>query len=361
MADEISGEMGVKSISSPRLVPAGPLKIAMIVGDNRTLHCGVKDHAYVLAQALRGMGFEVNVIAPAKWSPASAWKFVNQLKEARYDIVHVQYPSIGFRASLAPHLLGLTRAARATVVTLHEYSALPKAQKWSTHVFRFSCNAIMFGSEFEQVNYNRRLGALGAEQHVFPILSQVPAGPMTSERDDTVVHFGQIRPHKGLEAYLDLARYSIGLGKPYQFHILGSISAANEAYAKVLRAQAPAELRWSLDLSFEEVGCVLARSFAAYLPFPDGASERRGSLPAAWLNGTPVLSRLGPATTPTLSRLMIPVYSAEEALAALDRLANQEHEWERISRTVRDYAQSHSWQDVAKQHANIYLHLLNAN
>ena len=94
--------------------------------------------------------------------------------------------------------------------------------------------------------------SIGAKQELFPVVSQVPAAPLFNERDTTVVYFGQIRPNKGLEAYLDLAAQSIELGKRYRFHIMGSISSAHEEYARSLQAKAPPEVRWSFDLPFEE-------------------------------------------------------------------------------------------------------------
>jgi len=336
----------------------GRIRVAMIVGDDHTLHCGVKDGAFQLAAALAPLGFDVDVLAPKAWTFSAVRRFVGRLRQGRYDVLHVQYPSIGYRGSLAPHVLGLLRAARVAVATLHEFSSFTKLQQLSTHLFRWSGSTILFVSEFERSNFNRRLGLLGATQVVFPVVSQVPRVPSSSGRDATVVYFGQIRPGKGLEAYLDLARHSIKLGRHYEFHAIGSISKAHEAYARSLAAKAAPEVRWSFDLSFEDVGRILGRSFAAYLPFPDGASERRGSLAAAWFNGLPVLSLTGPATTPTIRELLVVVHNAQEALSALDELAGRPEEWERISRGLREYSENRSWEHVARLHADAYRAIL---
>lgn len=332
-------------------------RVAMIVGDNDTLHCGVKDGAKILSGALHSIGYNVDLLAPQAWKLPFVWKFLRELKGRKYDLVHVQYPSIGYRATLVPQILGLLRASRAAVVTLHEYSALPKRQQLTTHLFRWSADTILFGSEYERSQFNRRLGLLGARQEVFPILSQVPGLPC-DDRDATVAYFGQIRPNKGLEAYLELASHSIRHGRPYEFHIMGSVSKAHVAYAESLRAQSSPEVRWSFDLPFEEVGQHLGRAFAAYLPFPDGASERRGSLLAAWLNGVPVLSRVGSATTPAIRSVMIAVADERKALEALDELAARPDRWENLSQASRRYAQKHSWGDVAERHARVYRALL---
>jgi glycosyltransferase involved in cell wall biosynthesis len=347
----------LKSVESGH--PAGaPIRVAMIVGDDQTLHCGVKDGAHQLAEALASQGFDVDVMAPKAWSLLEVWRFAGRLRQGRYDILHVQYPSIGYRGSLGPHFLGLLGTSRAAVATLHEFSTFTKLQQLSTHIFRWSGGTILFASEFERSSFNRRLGLLGATQVVFPVVSQVPYVPSSSGRDATVVYFGQIRPNKGLEAFLDLARDSIKSGRPYEFHAIGSVSKAHEAYAQSLAATAPPQVRWSFDLSFEEVGRTLGRSFAAYLPFPDGASERRGSLAAAWFNGLPVLSLIGAATTPSIRELLIVVQNPAEALSALDDLAKHPEEWESISRLLREYSENRTWDDVAKRHAAAYRAIL---
>jgi glycosyltransferase involved in cell wall biosynthesis len=333
-------------------------RVAIIVGDQKTLHCGVKDSARILARVLQNAGFAVDIIAPVSWRPADVIHLVRQIRNGKYDILHIQYPSIGYRYSIVPHLLGLFRLTRGTVVTLHEYSALKRPQRLSTQLFRLSAGVILFGSEFERARYNRRLGTLGSTQDIFPILSNVPAVPSTSGRDHSVVYFGQIRPHKGLEAFLELARLTVEQQRPFKFHIIGSVSESGRDYAQGLQEQAPEEIRWSFDLPFEDIGKILGQSFAAYLPFPDGASERRGSLLAAALNGLPILSRIGPATVPSLRALILAVDAPEQALVTLEHLAASPEDWQSISERALAYAQKSSWEDVGRSHAKAYNRLL---
>ncbi len=329
-------------------------RVGLIVGDQETLHCGVKDHAHRLKEALEQIGFDVTVIAPASWSLLEMPSFVRHLRSAKYDILHVQYPSIGFRTSLVPHVLGLLRIATSTVVTLHEYTLLPLAQRASLHAFRWTANGIFFGSSFERASFNRSLRSRGAEQDVFPILSQVPSALPSTRRDLTVAYFGQIRPNKGLEEFLELARLSKEEQKTFEFLIMGSVNRANRSYAEELLLRADQDVRWLFDLPFEEVARTLARSFAAYLPFPDGASERRGSMPAAWLNGLPVLSTVGKATTDAIRERIVVVSSPSEALVALEGLLTQPAKWERFSEISCAYASDHSWDAVAQRHAAMY-------
>src|SRR5579863_9781322 len=110
--------------------------ICLVFGDNRTLHCGVKDYSYRLAEALGNIGLGVELLAPDDWGLKSWLLFCEKLRHSQFDIVHIQYPSIGNRKSLCPHLLGAMRVAKGTVVTLHEHSSLPILQRASTNLFR---------------------------------------------------------------------------------------------------------------------------------------------------------------------------------------------------------------------------------
>src|ERR1035438_3695173 len=189
--------------------------VCLVVGDNDTEHCGVKDYAIQLGTALRKIGLNAEVLAPSDWGVKSFFRFCQELRERNFDIVHVQYPSIGNRGSLCPHSLGLMRVAKGVVVTLHEYSALPFTQRLSTHLFRFTSQQLLFTVDTELINYGRS----SVKQRVVHIGSNVAAFSQSMPRTLTVLYFGQIRPNKGIEEFLDLVRLSLRRGRNFKFKI----------------------------------------------------------------------------------------------------------------------------------------------
>jgi glycosyltransferase involved in cell wall biosynthesis len=138
---------------------------------------------------------------------------------------------------------------------------------------------------------------------------------------------------------------------------MGSVPGAHHEYVRSLRSAASSAIDWAFDLSFTGVAEILAASFAAYLPFPDGASERRGSLLAALTNGLPVLSTLGDATSPELQQVILPTANPAQALLALDELDSNPEHAQRLGVASRTYAQKYSWSSIANQHRNIYREL----
>jgi glycosyltransferase involved in cell wall biosynthesis len=330
------------------------LRVALIVGDNHTPYCGVKNYARSLAQALGERDIEAQVMTPKDWGARSVMRFTRQLRKEGYDIIHLQYPSIGYRGSLFPHLLGFMKLADAPVVTVHEYSALPRLQKISTQLFRAIARTLIFCSHYEQSLYDQHLLTVGAPQTVIPIGSNVPAATTNRSRDTTVVYFGQIRPNKGMEQFIELAKQSIESQRRFAFHIIGSAPDAHQEYMSDLQRNAPHAVKWSIDLEFAQVSEILARSFAAYLPFPDGVSERRGSMLAALTNGLPVLSTIGAATPPEMLPLFLPTTNSDDALSLLDELAEDPERHSEICVASRIQAARYAWSSIAAQHVLAY-------
>jgi glycosyltransferase involved in cell wall biosynthesis len=336
------------------------VKICFIVGENNPNHCGVRDYALRLAAALDENGMTATVLSAPNWSTRAFVSFCRGLRKLDFDIVHVQYPSIGFRWSLWPHFAGCLARRSKSVVTLHDHSLLPYAQRLSTHLFRWTTAQVLFTTDFEAARYRATLGKWGADQQVVPIGSNISPYPVDLERNRDVLYFGQIRPGRGLEDFIELARQSFALSKPFRFVVVGGVSERRSEYYRTIREQTPSFVQWSIDLPSDDVAEVLASSFAAYLPFPDGASFRRGSMLAAMANGLPVITRAGAATVPELRCSLMFATGAEEALGHLDRLCDAPECFREMLVRARSLTRQFSWEAIARRHAEIYLTLLSA-
>jgi glycosyltransferase involved in cell wall biosynthesis len=318
-------------------MPADPpkqLTVCLVTGDEHTPHCGVKDYAQRLAQELRTLGHTVEVLAPASWSPRYVLAFRRELRARRIDILHLQYPSIGHRSS---------------VVTLHEYTALPAPQRASMHLFPLTTSRLIFTSEFERNAFHA-----SAATPVIPIGSNLDAFPGELPRTSTVLYFGQIRPEKGLEDFLALAALSHHSGHDLQFRIAGSVPPRRQLYYETLRQTAPAHVEWLLDLPAARISELMAQAFAAYLPFADGATCRRGSLIASLTNGLPVLAPVTAATPADLAQVILPAASPAEALQQLESLHRSPAQAAALSTAGKAFAQRFSWAAIAREHERIY-------
>ena len=79
-------------------------------------------------------------------------------------------------------------------------------------------------------------------------------------------------------------------------------------------------MEWLLDRGDDETAGLLAGASAAYLPYPDGASERRGSLIAALGNGAPVVTTDGPDRPADMDGVVMLAPDPAAACARLEAL-----------------------------------------
>lgn len=240
------------------------------------------------------------------------------------------------------------------VVTIHEYSGLPSLQRFSTHLFRWTAAQMLFTTEFEAAMFGKTVGNRGTLQLIVPIGSNVPKYPVDLARNLNVIYFGQIRPERGIEEFIALAGLSVGRLRPFGFLVVGSVPRKHSEYYRMIRTEAPSQVQWLIDLESDDVAKVMASSLAAYLPFPDGASYRRGSMLAAMMNGLPVITRTGAATVPDLLDSVLPAAQPEEALAQLESLNTRPEYGQAKASQARTLVRGFSWEEIARRHAEIY-------
>jgi glycosyltransferase involved in cell wall biosynthesis len=330
------------------------LRVCLLVGNNNIRHCGVKDYTYRLAEALAEHGIEAELHAPADWKVGSFLELRRRLRFGRFDVLHVQYPAIGFRYSLLPHLAGLSGIAPATCVTLHEYSRLPSLQRLSTHLFRLSSRTMLFTTDEERQSFMGGTSKGRRSFQVIPIASNVPEAPPADRTEPTVLYFGQIRPEKGIEAFLALASLSVTSAATIRFQIVGAYLPRHEEYLRGLRRNAPENVEWIVGADLNEVARRMSSAMAAYLPFPDGASYRRGSMIGALVNGLPVISSCSKATPDELASVILKADTPQQALAHLRLLQDTPERRVKVSAACRALGLHFCWGSVAEAHRLLY-------
>jgi glycosyltransferase involved in cell wall biosynthesis len=328
----------------------GP-QVLLVTGRMPPGGCGVEDYAARLLAALRDLGLAVGlarVTAPGDLGP-----LVRTVRCGR-PIVHLQYPTLSWRTSLVPHLavalLRLGSRARV-VVTFHEYSRAHWLRRSLAVLLGRMAHAWISTSPREAERLGRRLDRRRA-RGVVPIGSNIvplPAPP-GQRGQPALVFFGLLAPGKGVEAFLEAAGR---LGAwPGRVEVLGRPRPGLEPWLDELRLR-HGRVTFSIGLSDLEVSRHLQDAAVAYLPFPDGLSERRGSALAALAHDLQVVTTAGPGTTPELARVVHLVGDAAEAARTISGLV----EGRVAARPVGDlqaFMASRAWPEVARRHAEIY-------
>jgi glycosyltransferase involved in cell wall biosynthesis len=333
------------------------VKVALVTGVCPPGECGVGDYTACLDKALRARGVESQVIASEDWDVSSAFRVHRSLREQNFDVVHIEYPTVGFAARLGPQALSLLRSC---VVTIHEASQRRLLRKIALFPFSVRPQHIIFTSRFEGQFAAKWAPWISRISSVIPVGSNIGVGAGKGPRNlAEVVHFGLIMPKKGVEHVVELSRLIKSAGLSFKVRVIGKAPLRYADYLARLRSETTdLPIIWDLDLSEEQVAERLAQASIAYLPFPDGASERRTTLKAALLNGVAVLTTRSGQTPHSLERAVRFCTSAEEVLSAICHLFHHTEEMERMAVAATSLGRRYTWERIAGLHLRVYQSVL---
>jgi glycosyltransferase involved in cell wall biosynthesis len=170
-----------------------------------------------------------------------------------------------------------------------------------------------------------------------------------------IVHFGLIRPKKGLEKVIELAMLINRNQSPLHVRIVGDIADKWQQYFRQLKASTDAlPITWDIRLPPARVADVLAGAAVAYLPFPDGASERRTSLIAVLNAEVPTITTHGACTPIAMARSVKFAADPIEAFDIAQSLVADPTVGERLRSEGRRYAGRFNWDRIASLHREVY-------
>jgi glycosyltransferase involved in cell wall biosynthesis len=278
---------------------------------------------------------------------------LQHLRSLRPDLVHIQYPTVGFGTNLGPQAVSLLKNC---VATLHEASGVHILRKLALFPFSFRARHIIFPSSFERRFALTWAPWISRRSSVIAVPSNIGVAARHRERSlREILHFGLIMPKKGLEEVIKLGALIRESGLPLRVRIIGSVRPEHVRYFAALRSvSSQLPITWENGLDKEQVEDRLAASAVAYLPYPDGASERRATLKAMLVNGVAVVTTRGPQTPPDLEGCARFVHSPEQALVAASDLLKSREDRGRLTSSGAQYAGRYTWGRIAEQHAAVY-------
>jgi glycosyltransferase involved in cell wall biosynthesis len=333
------------------------IAVLMVSGSWPPQACGVGDYADTLSAHLDAAGLRVIRFGDSGFSALLSPRILAEISRYDCDIVHIQYPTAGFGRSLTPSLLGIS-VRKPLLVTLHEYSIFrPYRWPWFIPFARY-CRARIFTNAADRVLFERRFPKRSGFDTTIEIASNMPQGRSVPRHLGKIVHFGLIAPNKGIEDFLEFC--AIAKARPeVVLALVGAVPDAQRGYADdiVSRAQALGVVT-RLNLPRDQVADELAGATFAYLPFPDGASAKRGSLAAALVNGLAVITPHAAQTPDWIRAATIGAASPREAFDAVMRLRRDPVALAALTACTRDMARRLSWDAIVDRHGELYERVL---
>ena len=207
--------------------------------------------------------------------------------------------------------------------------------------------------------FARRFPGRSGADLTIEIGSNIPAATGAVPQPGRVAYFGLIAPAKGIEAFLDLCELARAAASSLTFELIGAIPDRHRRYAEtIMQRAAVCGVQLSIDLSNENAARRLAASAIAYLPFPDGATGKRGTLAAALVNKLIVITRHSSLTPDWIRSATFDAKTPEESLALVMRLSANPQQREEAARRSLSTAARFRWQIIAQRHRELYRQLL---
>ena len=330
------------------------MKVAWVTGDYPPdVVSGAADGSYMLTTALQARGVDVEVITGERWGISNAGRIAKRIERANADIVHMEYPTASYGSGLAPQVLSLLKPM---VVRVHEVSHVHVLRRLALVPFSVRSRRIIFTTHFEFAYARRFAPWVSKRACVIPIWSQIPAAPQPQEsRGTDIIHFGLFRRKKGIEQVIELASSIKQRGLNCTVRMVGIPDPKQLDYCKGLRARsAEVPIEWDTGLDAQAVAELLGQSQVSYMPFPDGVSERRGSLLALLANGVAVVTTRGRHTPPDIEGAVEFASSVEEALETILELHRDSKRRAELSAKAMAYASRFSLDSIADEFVKLY-------
>jgi glycosyltransferase involved in cell wall biosynthesis len=333
--------------------------VLMVSGSWPPQACGVGDYTERLCRELENNGISVVRFADDRLSQLYSLGAVRRATEADCDVVHIQYPTAGYGRSFTPSALPATVRNKPVVVTLHEYSVFRWYRRGWFSPYARHCAARIFTTDEERRLFERRFPDRSGANHTIEIASNIPAALGAEKSPDRVSYFGLIAPNKGIEAFLDLCGAAKAAGSDLTFDMIGAVPERHRRYAdEILRRAAACNAGLSLNLPDEAVAQRLATATYAYLPFPDGATAKRGTLAAAIVNKLIVITQHSDITPQWIRSATLDAKQPEKALELLTRLQANAAFRDAAAQQSAQASARFRWDAIAQRHADLYASLL---
>ncbi len=332
------------------------MKIALVTGSYPPDTCGVGDYTSRLAHALEHLGVEIRIIRHESWHLRYLGRILASIRAESPDLVHIQYPTAGFRMHLTPQMLSL---ALPCAVTIHEFSEAHFLRQLSLYPYFLRSRHVIFTTPFERDFALRRAPWISRRSSVIPVGSAIMIGRRDQRDLQEIVYFGLYRPKKGIEEVLDLALLVKQRNLPFRVRLIGKPFPPGSSYHQELSDRSrDLPVLWSSDLGDQDVADLLSAASFGYMPYPDGASGRRTSLLALLANGVSTVTTRGGHTPADMESAVLFSSSASEALDRIEEMRRDPGLRSRMSEGGREYASRFSWDSIALKHFELYRRLI---
>ncbi|WP_411683433.1 glycosyltransferase family protein [Aeromonas caviae] len=274
------------------------------------------------------------------------------LMKCNDDVMVMQYPALVYRRSLFPAIYAMFSKffSRKLITILHENSEASRLRKLINKIILHSSYKIVVTNKAEYEYLP--VGEVRNKANIISIGSNtvgISPLPECKSLNNRVAFFGLVRKDKGIEEFIELI--DSDRQKEFKYIFVGGTTEVDPVYtSKVIDFLNARGVELHLNEELNIIHQVLCSCTYTYLIYPDGASERRGSLLASLKAGCIVFSNDDRQTSepirqvinyPTLAEMRkIHKLSArvKRDLIGKSLAVNELYSWNKIAKEIIDLA-----------------------
>ncbi len=300
-----------------------PVRLVMICGSVKPQFCGVESNTALLMSGLARRGVIVREVNIGRWTCAGVTQLLRSVRAERPDAILMPYPTLAFGRKLGPILFALIQRIAPLVVVLHEFAMVHPLRRLAASALVARAARVNITSEREKAALTAWNPWIRDRVRILRVPSNIPLRAWAPGTPTEIVVFSQLRPDKGLEAFLTCCESLTRLLPDARLRIIGSEVPRMAEYAREIRARAARTgVMVTENLDDDAVADTLSKATVALLPYPDGVSFRRASMFAAAACGVPIVTLSGPETPPELAQILQPVDSIAALIARTIHFVN---------------------------------------
>lgn len=368
-------------------------KVLMISGSWPPIACGVGYYAVRLSEEMAGQSLPMEILSTdgvdrqspvplttvPDWRVRSIPKILAALDSSRAEIVHIQYPTVGYRRQLGinllPYFIRIFKPHIRIVVTLHEYHQSRRLGRWRNRITITPAHKIIVSNESDA----RDLKKLRHKLSVIPIGSNIDVVKRNPEvfrkimatlRLDnsklTLLFFGYAFPEKNIEVLLDALSEPALAG--CQLLMITTLEKDNEYHNRLESKvrQINENEKWAAVTGFlpsDEVSAVMQECRYFVLPGTQPLSAKAGSAIAAAQHGMIIVSHGSndPAGSAPFEHMkncyLLDKPTPKDVAEAIHFLESESKTAEAIRAGTKELGEYFAWPNIIGLHLKLYSEL----
>lgn len=377
------------------------MDVSIISGTFPQLKCGVGDYTYWLCSELKKYDVKLNVITSQnpqlvslngicitplleRWSFCGLPVLLSFLKKNIADIVHLQYPTQSYKnkamINIFPVFLKMMLPKTLFIVTLHDMATAHILNKLRILPFLFFADAIIVTACEEKEYLIKRFPFLEPKIKIIFIASSIKPHSVSTEEKEKIreeigvgeeeillSHFGYILPKKGLEVLLEALKRLKQDGYRAKLIFVSDFFPQKDSYHRRLKNLAKKlglsdSIIWAGYCTEQQVSRYLSSADIGIQAYPDGVSFRRSSFLAALAHGLAIVTTIDKKLPQGLKDheniLAVPAKNTDKFVGAIKELIDSRQLRVRLAGNAKLFSQAFSWENVAKEHFELYKSLL---